>query len=1102
MQNYWRYLFAVLVAAMLAACGGSDGAGDPGDVPPGEDIPREEGQTEFWSAAGAAGDEATNDSMAGGDDMDDAAPEFDGSDEGRGDDATVEEGDIYRLMGDGIMLNLNAYRGLQVIDISDTDNPHIIGRAAMSGYPVEMYVVDKTAFILMNNWSGYYGSRYQTLLRQIRGGVVVVVDMSNLEAPRVMEQRPIAGNILKSRVVRDSNAANLFIASQRYGHWEDELEDGSTYYAKTFVTSLDISDRKAEVITEIELGGWVTDIQATTRYLMVARGSYQWWDEGLGSTISLIDITDPRGSMVEGSQVRVRGEVYSQFNMDIHGDVMRIVSGARWGGAASNWLQTYDISDFQNLELIDEVSFGDGMNLFATLFLGNKAFFVTFFRVDPFHAFEITDEGYAQEISEYEVSGWNDFFRPVLNESRLIGIGINDEEGQRVAVSLYDITDLANPEPMIARREVSSRWSWSEANWDHRAFSVLEDAVVAYADDGTLETGLVLLPYSGYDDTPGYHRYRSNVQIFTFSEDTLTARGVLSHPTPVRRAFLAEADTAANLSETDLGFHDLSDPDEPQELGSVQLAPNYVQIIETPTHILRVQGPSQSWGYYDRSRDMDGAGEVHVLAADEDDLDSATAIASFNIHGNASVHFSDSTLYAVSYLSSDGYTREGLKIERWDLSDPSAPSLIDSRNMRSNRFRDYDYYGYGYGWCDAFGCWSGFNYQRPDTALVGQSIVLQFTQYHSEVIGEAESCNYYLISNGCEDLSMDEDDCDAYYRGSRRCVRDVHETELTCRSDFQRCVQDDEGYYDECEEFTPTEDQLYGSCHTYERYRYWNQAHFEIVDLSGHEPALLPRLSMDRDLQTVGTLIDGDNVWYSYSVPATRPGDSRPYERFYVQQLDFSAGGRPEISPAVNVPGSLIAVDGDQMVFQDLVYHEDRVHTAMARARYEGDHAVLEAFRRLDDLMITALVFEENGNALLTVRGTHNRYGYGYPGYYDDDIAVDVSPLIAGPDSNPDGTFLLILDALEGNSFEELSITEVDSWATLRGTKSGSAVFQVSGGLLLFNISDLSSPWPQAYLPMLGWPRGLMISGDRLHVAAERYGIYSFDLTKTNLLAP
>ena len=66
-----------------------------------------EGQSEFVSASSEWGADGTE---RGVDTAENEAPSDDGAD-----DRTVEEGDIYRVIGGGLMANLNHYRGLQLL---------------------------------------------------------------------------------------------------------------------------------------------------------------------------------------------------------------------------------------------------------------------------------------------------------------------------------------------------------------------------------------------------------------------------------------------------------------------------------------------------------------------------------------------------------------------------------------------------------------------------------------------------------------------------------------------------------------------------------------------------------------------------------------------------------------------------------------------------------------------------------------------------------------------------------------------------------------------------------------------------------------------------
>jgi hypothetical protein len=88
-----------------------------------------------------------------------------------------------------------------------------------------------------------------------------------------------------------------------------------------------------------------------------------------------------------------------------------------------------------------------------------------------------------------------------------------------VAVSLFDVSDITKP-ALLNRVSVGENYSWSEANWDEKAFNVLPD------------DGLILLPYQG-DTTNGYV---SRVQLIDLKKDSLTLRGAIDHALEPRRA--------------------------------------------------------------------------------------------------------------------------------------------------------------------------------------------------------------------------------------------------------------------------------------------------------------------------------------------------------------------------------------------------------------------------------------------------------------------------------------------------------------------------------------------------------------------------------------
>jgi hypothetical protein len=453
-----------------------------------------------------------------------------------------------------------------------------------------------------------------------------------------------------------------------YNGWGEDADGEYRWINRAFVTSFDVTTGALIERSQLDLGGYVTAIHAEQDVLLVAQAPTEWNEQN--SKVSIVEFSELDGSMTLGDTVSVARHVRSQFHMDFRNDQLRVFSGPEWNDGSSSYLQTWDASDRHRLTPIDQDDFGVGQSLFGAVFLDDRAFAVTYERTDPFHAFSIDPDGHVEEKSEFIVSGWNDFFRPVLGATRLIGIGMNDENGRKLAVSLYDITDLTNPNPLITRREVTGAdgdWNWSEASWDHRAFTVLDDAVNVTAPGGEAETGLVLLPFSGWSQQSGRRAWVSAVQIFSFSSTTVTRRGVMPHGSPVRRAFPAGPTVAANLSDMELSLYDQTDLDRPAPLGRLYLAPDYVKVFAYGNHRVRIRGPEEdAW-----VPKQDRTAMAEVIAA-TDIADIATPVARFEVAPDAS-YFQVGDLLAVVATRAVGWPVFETTVRVFDLSDPTRP---------------------------------------------------------------------------------------------------------------------------------------------------------------------------------------------------------------------------------------------------------------------------------------------------------------------------------------------------------------------------------------------------------------------------------------------
>lgn len=1021
------------------------------------------GDSDFVSADARSGEQTQgNDRGESGNNA--AAPDADNG--AGGEERTVEEGDIYRTLSEGRILNLNAYRGLQIINIEDVSNPQIEGKVRVTGTPVELYVVGDRAFVLMNNWQGYYGSRTDLQVDSYQGGLVMAIDISDPANPRVTGQAEVPGWIQTSRLTRGNGKEALYIAAN----------DWTSGQSRTVVRSFSVGETGA--ITErttLDLGGYVADIQATPTRLMVAR--YDWTrNNGSYSTLSVVDISDEDGFMVEGASIPVEGYIQKKTNMDIHGDILRVASAGWWGNTNTNHLETFDVSDLQNPRRVDHKTFGDNEDLYATLFLGNKAFFVTYRRVDPFHAFEITDEGVATEKSEYIISGWNDWFKPVFGGTRLVGIGVDDAQGSAMAVSLYDIEELENPDPFIARSAVGNSWSWSEARWDDRAFSVLEDAVSIESPEGIEETGLVLLPFTGWDQAA--ERYVAAVQIFTFSAETLTLRGVMDHGTEVRRSFRPSDAVTANLSEAELSLFDAQDPDAPTELGRVELAPNYADFFVFGDHGARLKYRNDYYyGWYGNGQADLPANAVDIIDL-AGDPDAAAPLATLEIPANARVYKAGDQLVTVlTRVEEQGDQNNEptyrSDIQVYDLSSPATPRLAGSLSTNAIGF-GYNYWGRGWG-DDCFDCgWGGWwgGYQSGETYEVGDALVFPETIYESEVIGHAESCSTWPAR---------EATANGYYTGGINC-QSVDGGEPTCSGSIQLCSYSDEDgeRVPTCTTIDPESVPTQESCYDYDLYRYWSRFKLTVLDLSNPDAPVVSRtLEMPEGEENTKLLAEGDKLYIGYKQPVDVDGDSRRYVRYFFKTLDLSNPTSPRMSAGINVPGDLLEVEGSTVFTQDYVWGPNVVDTTVNRLRIEGSRAYLEGSHRFQDQEIHNVVLDGSGHMLVSHR---------------------LSYVIASQDPSYDwSNQRQELTILSTSELDELSHVEVDQWAQLQDAAEGRVLFQVPGGMLVLNFEDATAPRAQAYLPLQGWPQRVLLEEGRLFIPAGRYGMYGFDLGTYNL---
>ncbi len=531
----------------------------------------------------------------------------------------VVEGDIWKHAGDRLYF-FNQYRGLQVLDVSDPAQPAMLGQLRMPVSGKEMYVFGEHVALILPRWQWWNDSAPGSEL-----SICSVADGKPVEIARL----PIEGTPIESRMVGTA----LYVAANR------TILEANIYRNITVVTGFDLSNpanpvqRNVIEIKPSEYYAWASAVWSDNRYFVVANQTYS--GNQSSTHLSLIDVSNPDGTVVRRGTAFIKGYVQKKFNIHANGDVLSAVSDySSWilsNGQRESYahLENFDISNPDSPKSIGELDMGHGEMVRAVRYDSDRVYVVTAIRMDPLWIVNNAEAAHPKLVSHLEVPGWSTFIEPMGD--RLVTVGVMPSEGAesiwntRVAVSLYDVANPAKPR-LLSQLPVGGNFSNSEANWDEKAFSVLP------------EDGLILVPY-----TDGYGIWRWNgwqtgssstgIQIVDLERNALKLRGVISHEFTPRRSATHKG-SVLSLSDRDLLSVDITDRDHPVVKADIELAWNVNRVWRVGDYLLQLDKGSSSYYFGtstsgqltispandpERSISVVGLGDEPVLGADVKD---------------------------------------------------------------------------------------------------------------------------------------------------------------------------------------------------------------------------------------------------------------------------------------------------------------------------------------------------------------------------------------------------------------------------------------------------------------------------------------------------
>jgi len=554
-----RHFFVLLILAAVffvaTACSNSVES-DALEVPEaedGEDGFQGDGSEEFvtignssQSKGDANGGYAEEEANADADDS--AAP----GDNGGSAEREIVESDIYKFDDNGNVLWLaNQYKGLIAVDISNPEKLKILGSLKFRGSVGEMYLQEGRAYVLVSwtNESYESGEIYYYNRTSSKVMVVNTEDPSNLS---LIGEFELDGWITDSRQVGDV----IYVASTEYSYyWSGcDGDSGKSGADQISIMSINVKDPKnIKMVDKVALDGYSYTLYVSQKSIYVAEADTYYWNEDYtdGYPVTMFDISDPEGKIVKKAEFKTDGFMSDRWKMHETGDKFFAVSSSTSWGNGDSFIESFDVSDPNNVKRLDKLIFMTNQQLYGTKFEGDRMYAVTYFQQDPLHVIDISDPANLKQLGELQVPGWSTHLE--VRGTKILAAGRDNDTSK---ISLYDVSDPANPKE-INTVAIGSGYSYSEAESDWKAFKIFD------------ELGLILYPVTDYGDDWNtlYKLYLVDFDL----DKGLKTRGFIQSDSYIRRG-VAVQNLIFSIGENHLVTADATDRDNPKVLSELTLA--------------------------------------------------------------------------------------------------------------------------------------------------------------------------------------------------------------------------------------------------------------------------------------------------------------------------------------------------------------------------------------------------------------------------------------------------------------------------------------------------------------------------------------------------
>ena len=391
---------------------------------------------------------------------------------------------------------------INVVDISDRTNPTLKKQIDIEGWYSNARMIDGDIYMVSNAgvnlpfdyWSIAYNDD-------------VIPGLPDREwdaSPERMEElknqaRPLVRNYVRQQLnghnVPDMLPRKRIIDAQGQIALEEPLYSCTDMYIPAQITEsgvlnithVDLDQANTPIeSTGLLANGWNVYASQDNLYISMTSGSW-WWGWGSQTNESHIHkfaLDGPQGEPRYAASGKVDGWILNQFSLSEYNGHLRVATTDNdwtWNEATQESEVTggnhLTILKEEQGELIETGAVRDlapGERIYSARMMGDRGYMVTFRQTDPLYTFDLSDPTNPTLEGELKINGFSSYMPP-MGPDHLLTIGQDADDDGRVKgvhLQIFDVSDMKNPTRTAQHVISTGSWSsWSEAMWDHHAFT-------------------------------------------------------------------------------------------------------------------------------------------------------------------------------------------------------------------------------------------------------------------------------------------------------------------------------------------------------------------------------------------------------------------------------------------------------------------------------------------------------------------------------------------------------------------------------------------------------------------------------------------------------